>query len=107
MDEEGDLKWKFDAHDKVASSPAIDASGSILFTSNNDVLWRIDAAGNLQQQLPLEGVARGSPVIARDGTVYVHGDDVLIALRGVAGPASGIWPMKRHDPKGTGRAGGE
>ena len=100
---EGKFKWRFETGDKVRSSPAIDAKGNIWFGSNDGRLYCVDKLGSLVGAWPFEGSRSGTPLIARHGTIYLHDIEGIRVLRGPNEPASGAWPMERHDVQNTGR----
>jgi outer membrane protein assembly factor BamB len=111
---DGRLKWTFTAPGPVISSPAVDSNGRIYFTStgspgslnaldaNGHLLWTAVGSPNNRTQSNFKGT--GSPVLDRDGTLYVgDGNGSLYAFTAGAGPAHSSWPMIRHDVSGSGR----
>ena len=103
---EGKLKWTVQTGGPVGSSPAIDVEGNIWFASNDGKLYCVKPDGSVNQTVPLEGLAVGNVLIAKDKTLYLRDMRSLRALQGALGPADGVWPTKRHDQHGTGRLDG-
>lgn len=68
------LKWSFDAHDDVWSSPAV-ADGVVYAGSDKDKLYAIDAeTGKKVWSYKTDGNVRSSPAVV-GGVVYVGSDD--------------------------------
>src|SRR5204863_814398 len=99
----GELKWKFHTGGTIVSSPAIDRSGNIHFSSRDGNLYCLDPTGSPVRILHFDSPRSGSPIIGPDGIIYLSDVDNLYAIRGSSPPATSAWPMKRHDPQGTGR----
>ncbi len=101
VDPNGELKWRFRTNGPI-SSPAVDLEGNIYFTSRDHNFYRVNANGSPRGVLPVTA-GFGNPVIAADGTIYLVDVGYLYAIRGLAPPSAGSWPMKRHDAQGTAR----
>jgi outer membrane protein assembly factor BamB len=60
----------------------IAADGAVLFGSQDDHLYCLEADGRLRWAVDLGGDIDGTPALAADGTIYVGADDrALHALR--------------------------
>jgi outer membrane protein assembly factor BamB len=102
LDPNGELKWRFHTNGPICSSPAIDSEGNIYFASRDRNFYCVNANGSPRGVLPVTA-GFGSPVIGADGTIYLVDVGYLYAIRGLAPPSAGPWPMKRHDAQGTAR----
>ncbi len=71
----GNLKWKFKAGDKVWSSHAIGSDGTIYVGSRDRYLYALDPDGMLKWKFQTGGWIVSSPAIAGDGTIYVGSND--------------------------------
>lgn len=72
----GTKLWEFTTGDRVESSPAIGADGTIYFASWDDKLYALDTNGSNKWSITIGGGRTGcmfmsSPAIGPDGTVYV------------------------------------
>lgn len=126
---DGTIKWHYELQESISGTPAIDASGHILFGTENGVFYILepdgsdaisilDVAGavansedsNASQWQPTKGKFWSSPVIGNDGTIYIAMTNTLnenqsrmVALTSqhVTGPAPSVWPMKGRDAQHT------
>jgi outer membrane protein assembly factor BamB len=108
------LEWEFETLGAVQSSPAIGSGGRIYFSSLDGFLYALDEDGEAAWSVLLSE-SSGSPVIARDGTLYIgtlasvsNGVFLNGPLYAVETDADGIlhgapWPMFLHDVRHTGR----
>ena len=69
VDQEGNVKWHYITDSNVYTSPVISDDGKV-WISNSDGLFTIDQTGNLLSYISLNADAN-SPIIGRDGTVYI------------------------------------
>ena len=103
---DGILKWRFAAGGAVRSSPAIATDGTIYVGCDDGKLYAVNAGGSLVWSYAAADAVYASPVVGVDGTVYVSSaDHSLYAIQGAGGLGATPWPMFRHDPVHTGRAG--
>ena len=78
----GTLKWKFEAGSPGASSPAIAGDGTVYVGSRDHYLYAINPDGTLKWKFETGAWVDSSPAIASDGTIYVgSGDDYLYAIK--------------------------
>jgi outer membrane protein assembly factor BamB/S1-C subfamily serine protease len=76
----GTLKWKFQAGDEIDSSPAIASDGTVYVGSDDGNIYAINPDGTLKWKYK-GGSYYSSLTIASDGTIYVgSGDHYLYAL---------------------------
>lgn len=125
----GEIKWQYESSESVSGTPAIDADGHILFgtekgnfyilhPNGRDIVAALDVAGAItnshspyaSEWLPTQGKFWSSPIIGKDGTIYIAITNVendkqslMVALtsESVGGPATSAWPMKGKDPQHT------
>lgn len=108
------LEWEFETRSPIRSSPVIGGDGRIHFIGLDGFLRALNENGTENWRVFLSE-SSGSPVISRDGTLYV-GCEALPSsgfvrsgpLYAVETNAGGIlheapWPMFRHDVRHTGR----
>lgn len=90
-------KWAFKTGDRVRSSPAIAADGTIYVGSDDYNVYAIRPNGSLKWAFPTEKPVYSSPAIGVDGTIYVGSDDrKLYALSAKDG--SEIWSFSTNGP---------
>ncbi|AZK45121.1 PQQ-binding-like beta-propeller repeat protein [Paenibacillus lentus] len=77
-----DVKWSFEAGDKIYSTPAIGANGTLYVGSYDGKLYALNSkTGKLKWTFKTGGAIASSPTIGADGTVYIgSGDGKLYAL---------------------------
>jgi outer membrane protein assembly factor BamB/plastocyanin len=98
---DGKLKWSFDTNGEVRSTPAIDNNGNIYFGDYSGYFYVVTPKGLPKYQTMQLGTRIfDSPVIGKDGTIYITaGDDdtkmgTVYALKTDAtGPLPDTWPM--------------
>jgi formylglycine-generating enzyme required for sulfatase activity len=97
---DGTERWTFP---QASTSPALAADGTLYFGA--DKLYAFSSTGTKLWEFGARGTVM-PPVIGTDGTVYFwsESNSSLYAIKGTAGPATGAWPMFRHDLRRTGRA---
>ncbi|MBU0716039.1 MAG: PQQ-binding-like beta-propeller repeat protein, partial [Verrucomicrobia bacterium] len=89
----------------IKSSPAIDSGGFIVVGSYTNGLCSFNPNGTTNWVLPCnEYVFYNSPLIQRDGTIYMTDEKYLYAIFGPAPTARTNWPTARHDVLRTGNA---
>lgn len=101
--------WETDG--MIKSSPTVDSDGSIIVGSYNEDLFLSDLFafnpnGTTNWVLALDDfVFYDSPLIQRDGTIYMTDENNLYAVFGSAVAAVRTnWPTSRHDALRTGNA---
>jgi len=106
----GIAKYQYLAGAPIVSTPAMGMYNTTYFGMNNGNLTAVTLDPNtfsFQWTDSLGGTLRSSPAIGSDGTVYVGSENgklyALLAHEPTASLAA--WPMFRHDPQRTGRAG--
>jgi large repetitive protein len=83
---DGTSKWDFTNQGEYCSTPAVDAAGKIYFSSSDNNVYCVDAAGQLVWKQPVHHYPAlawdtySSPAIAADGTVYVGAGNLLYAF---------------------------
>lgn len=65
------LKWRFETEDRVDSSPAIGADGTIYVGSHDGYLYAINPEGTKEWRFNTDNKIYSSPAIGADGTIYV------------------------------------
>ncbi|MFA5343635.1 MAG: FG-GAP-like repeat-containing protein [Kiritimatiellia bacterium] len=89
----------------IKSSPTIAADGAILVGSENTGLYSFNPDGTTNWVLELDEVVHyNSPLIQRDGTIYMTDENNLYAIFGSAPTIRTNWPTVRHDVLHTGNA---
>jgi hypothetical protein len=92
------------------TAPAIDAGGRLYHCVSNSV-WCLNSRGQIiwkltsdQEHDPVGDLAKTSPIIGPDGTIYAALGSVLYAIAsGTNGPADSAWPMYRQNAGHTGK----
>jgi outer membrane protein assembly factor BamB len=74
------LAWKFRTGGAVISSPAIDESGVIYFTSVNGFFYALNPNGTQRWRLRTGGYTDSSPVIGKDGVLHVGVNTNVVAI---------------------------
>ena len=69
------LKWKFEALDKISSSPAVAPDGTIYVGAEDFFLYALKPTGELKWKYRTGLPIRSSPCIDEKGNVYVGSDD--------------------------------
>ena len=69
------FRWRFSAADKIDGSVGIASDGTLLFGSEDDHVYAVSPDGTLLWFVALDGDVDTTPALARDGTLYVAGDD--------------------------------
>jgi outer membrane protein assembly factor BamB len=69
------VRWRFDAGNKVFSSPAVTADGVTVFGSQDDHVYALGPDGMLRWRLATGGDVDATPMIDARGTIYVGSDD--------------------------------
>jgi outer membrane protein assembly factor BamB len=81
----GGLKWSFYTGNfitmgNIASSPIIDANGTIYIGSEDGVLYAINSDGTEKWNYTTGSNLYTTPAIGHDGTIYISTDDNLFAI---------------------------
>jgi len=74
----GSLKWKYDTHYVIRSTPAIDEDGNVYFGiiyGDPNYLYALYPNGTLKWRHPTEGSIFSSPAIDDDGVIYYAASD--------------------------------
>ncbi len=108
---DGKERWEIASPVPIEASPAVAVNDVIYFsapwrslaavTGAGRRIWLINTCTNLNF-----GNIIASPVIARNGTIYIAEEDLLEAINstnGLAPLAHSSWPMFRANPRHTGR----
>ena len=69
------LRWKFETHGEIWSSPAIGIDGTVYVGSLDHRVYAIGEDGNFRWAYETFGPIWSSPAVAGDGTVYVASVD--------------------------------
>jgi outer membrane protein assembly factor BamB len=103
----GEKIWEFlPSHlEGIFSTPALSADNTLYFTSGRQgVLYAIDGATGQKKWDYNLGSSMSSPLIGKDGTVFVGTTDRgFCAFKGDSGPANTAWPMYQQNPQRTGQ----
>ncbi len=100
----GSARWTFRLGAEVrASSPAVDANGTVYVGAYDGLLYAVGADGRLQRTWSTGRIVRSSPAIAGTTLVVGSNDNGLYAFD-LGAPAAGPWPQFRHHARRTGRA---
>jgi len=106
---DGSPQTLIETDDKVQSTPAVNAKGTIYFLSLDGFFYALTPGGKVKWSKQIASVEVEwipcSPVIAPDGTVYIGSfQDAFYAFQGDGAPLNGKWSMIRGDARHTGRA---
>jgi len=69
------IKWGFTTGDRILSSPAVGADGTVYLASYDNNIYALNADGSLKWTFATEGWTYSSPAVGADGTVYVGSTD--------------------------------
>ena len=98
--------WTFATGAQIrASTPAVDANGTVYIGSYDQNVYAINAHGTLNRVYPTDDAIRSSPVIA-NGNLYFGSNDhrlYAFAIGTVAAPSA--WPMYQVNARRLGRFG--
>jgi outer membrane protein assembly factor BamB len=72
------VRWRFDAGNKVYSSPAVTTDGVTVFGSQDDHLYALGPDGMLRWRLRTGGDVDAPPAIDAAGIIYVGSDDGFV-----------------------------
>jgi len=106
---DGSQFWRYPAGGPIASTPAVGMDGVIyLGVENGQGFQAVNLDGTPRWRYAALDTAWSSPVISPDSTVYVSsGAGRVYAFQGFGRPVDSPWGMFQHDPRHTGRAGGQ
>ncbi|MBD3286487.1 PQQ-binding-like beta-propeller repeat protein, partial [candidate division WOR-3 bacterium] len=72
--EDGRLRWRYEAQDRITSSPVIDADGTVYFGCRDKHLYALTPVGDSAVEpewiFPTGGYVESTPAIGTDGIVY-------------------------------------
>jgi hypothetical protein len=107
--DDGSELWKFQAGDRVTTSPLVGLDGTIYFGSNTDQLIAINPNGTLKWAFDVGGDVVSSPTMAENGTIYFGSNDSMLYALNTASPgvAASSWPKAQRDVRNTGRFGSD
>lgn len=72
---DGTVQWRFEAAEKIFSTPAIGFDGTLYFGAQDDHLYAVDRSGQLRWRFKTNGDNDAAPAIGDDGTIYYGSDD--------------------------------
>jgi len=72
------VAWRFTTADRVHAAPTVAKDGAILFGSQDDHVYALEADGRLRWFLSLDADVDAPVAMAVDGTIYVGGDDAHV-----------------------------
>ena len=92
----GSIRWILDDLDAINSSPALGPDGTIHVAGGRHV-YAVDPQGEIRwtYETPVRTFFFSSPAVARDGAIYVGGDDG--ALHAIDRDGSPRWTFKTGD----------
>ena len=107
--DDGSELWKFQAGDRVTTSPLVGLDGTIYFGSHTDQLIAINPNGTLKWAFDVGGDVVSSPTMAENGTIYFGSNDSMLYALNTASPgvAASSWPKAQRDVRNTGRFGSD
>jgi len=99
----GAVLWTDTNSYRYEGAPTIDADGSILALTRNNMFVALNSDGSPRWQTPLNVLASAdSPVILNDGTIYVGASGVRVLLVGSARAIGNTpWATRNRDQKNT------
>jgi outer membrane protein assembly factor BamB len=108
---DGKKRWGLSFPVLIDASPVVAANDEIYFCAPWRGLMAVAGDGRQVWQIntdndPTHGNIVASPVIGRDGTIYIGGEGCLEAINStnhLAPLANSSWPMFRANPRHTGR----
>jgi outer membrane protein assembly factor BamB len=75
VDTDGNVAWRFEAREKIFSTPAVDEDGTVYFGSQDDHFYAVAADGRMRWAYETGDDNDASAVIGDDGTLYFGSDD--------------------------------
>lgn len=100
----GAARWTFKLGDQVrASSPAVDAHGTVYIGCYDGLVYAVNADGTLRHTWSTGNIVRSSPAIAGN-TLYIGSNDRSVYAFDLGVSTAGPWPQYRHNARRTGRA---
>lgn len=82
---DGRVRWRFEAREKIFTTPAVAADGAVVFGAQDDRVYAVGPDGALRWAHRTGGDVDGSPVLADDGAVFVGADDGRVHAIGPRG----------------------
>ncbi|WP_448384841.1 Ig-like domain-containing protein, partial [Fervidobacterium sp.] len=74
----GQLKWKLQIGNYIASSPSLTADGTIYIASKDTNLYAISSDGKIKWKFKTGAEVLSSPAVGPDGTVYIGSSDTYL-----------------------------
>jgi len=71
----GEVRWRFEAREKIYSTPAVDEDGTLYVGSQDDHVYAVAVDGRMRWSYRTHDDVDSSPVIGDDGTIYCGSDD--------------------------------
>ena len=109
---EGQASWTLPLHCLFPTSAALSSSNILYlvasFPTGTDSLLAINTDTHTRRwgvSIPDVGDLESSPLIDKEGSLYITSGGFVICFWGLGGPAQSDWPMLMHDMSRTGRAG--
>jgi outer membrane protein assembly factor BamB len=105
----GEITELFESDYYIFCSPAVDSLNNIYFVSDDGFFYCLRNDGKLLFKWQVaedskEMMYSSSPLITKDGTVYVGSwEKTLYAFTGFAPPAKSSWPLSRFNQQNSGR----
>jgi outer membrane protein assembly factor BamB len=76
--QDGTVRFRFVAEDKIFSAPALDDDGTIYVGTQDDHLYALTPEGQLRWSFQARNDIDSGPVVGDDGTVYFGSDDHFV-----------------------------
>jgi len=86
------LKWKYEALDKMMSSPVVGPYGTIYIGAEDFYLYALNPSGKLKWKFRAGLPVRSSPLVSKTGVVYFGSDDKHLYALNSKGKE--IWKFK-------------
>jgi len=100
----GAVKWKYHLGTEVrASSPALDANGTVYIGCYDHKVYAIHADGSLNRVYDTGNIIRSAPAISGTRLYVGSSDQKLYAFDLPAGPSTGSWAQYRANARRLGR----
>jgi glucose dehydrogenase len=90
------LKWNYTTNNRVVSSPALGADGTLYVGSQDNNIYAIDSTGRLKWKFSTNDWVPSSPVLGADGTLYVGSHNNNIYAIDSTGSLKWKFPTNRE-----------